>query len=88
MAEAPQVGNTTEKPRAAPSLGIWELAWPAILNNLLHALVGLVGIKIVGALGASAVAAVKIDHQIIAQLSTRRGPKRSPSQPPGIWASA
>jgi putative MATE family efflux protein len=62
--EAPQVVPTTEKPRPAPALGIWELAWPAILNNLLHALVGLVGIKIVGALGASAVAAVTTGNRI------------------------
>ena len=36
--------------------GIMQLAWPAILGNLGYALVGLVDIKIVGSLGASAVA--------------------------------
>jgi putative MATE family efflux protein len=64
VAEASQLVTTTEKPRPAPALGIWELAWPAILNNLLHAMVGLVGIKIVGALGASAVAAVTTGNRI------------------------
>jgi putative MATE family efflux protein len=56
--------TTTQEPRTLPALGIWELAWPAILNNLLHALVGLVGIKIVGALGASAVAAVTTGNRV------------------------
>ena len=32
--------------------------------------------------------AVNTDHQMIAQVMIRRGPKRSPSQPPGICASA
>jgi putative MATE family efflux protein len=64
VAEAPQAVDTTQEPRAAPALGIWELAWPAILNNLLHALVGLVGIKIVGSLGAGAVAAVTTGNRV------------------------
>ena len=34
------------------------------------------------------VAAVKIDHQITMRISTRRGPIRSPSHPPGISKSA
>jgi putative MATE family efflux protein len=44
--------------------GIMQLAWPAILGNLGYALVGLVDIKIVGSLGASAVAAVTTGHRI------------------------
>ena len=44
--------------------GILQLAWPAILGNLGFSLVGLVDIKIVGSLGASAVAAVTTGHRI------------------------
>lgn len=47
-----------------PQLNIWELAWPAILGNLLFAVVGIVSIKIVGELGASAVAAVTTGQRI------------------------
>ena len=36
----------------------------------------------------SAVAAVKVDHQTTIPVSARRGPKRSPTQPPGIWNKA
>src|SRR5215216_2105118 len=36
----------------------------------------------------SAVAEVKILHQVTIQASARRGPKRSPSHPPGNWNSA
>lgn len=49
---------------AKPNLGIWELAWPAILSNLLFAVIGIVSIKIVGTLGAEAVAAVTTGHRI------------------------
>jgi len=38
--------------------GVWELAWPTIVSNLLFSAVGFVDIKIVGSLGASAVAAI------------------------------
>ncbi|MCB1647653.1 MAG: hypothetical protein KDI36_19480, partial [Pseudomonadales bacterium] len=47
-----------------PQLNIWELAWPAILTNLLFSVIGLVSIKIVGSLGASAVAAVTTGNRI------------------------
>ena len=30
------------------SLSIWELAWPAILSNLLFSIIGIASIKIVG----------------------------------------
>lgn len=44
--------------------GIWQLAWPAIAANLLASLVGIVDMKIVGALGAGAVAAVTTGNRI------------------------
>jgi putative MATE family efflux protein len=52
----------TAEPDDTPS--ILQLAWPAILGNLGYSLVGLVDIKIVGSLGASAVAAVTTGHRI------------------------
>ncbi len=48
----------------APQLGVWQLAWPGVLTNLLHAMVGVVDIKIVGSLGPSAVAAVTTGNRI------------------------
>jgi len=47
-----------------PGAGVWTLAWPAIATNLLAATVGLINIKIVGALGAPAVAAVTTGNRI------------------------
>jgi putative MATE family efflux protein len=44
--------------------GIWQLAWPAITANLLASLVGIVDMKIVGALGAPAIAAVTTGNRI------------------------
>ena len=44
--------------------GVWALAWPAIVGNLLNSTVGLVDIKIVGALGAPAVAAVTTGNRL------------------------
>jgi putative MATE family efflux protein len=44
--------------------GIWELAWPAIIGNLLYSTVNLIDTKIVGALGAPAVAALTTGHRI------------------------
>jgi putative MATE family efflux protein len=43
---------------------IWQLAWPAILTNLLQSTVGLVSVIIVGRLGAEAVAATGIGNRI------------------------
>lgn len=40
------------------SLGVWRLAWPTIISNLLYSAAGFLDIKIVGALGPSAVAAL------------------------------
>lgn len=47
-----------------PMPGILRLAWPAVLGNLLMSVVGIVGTKIVGELGAQAVAAVTTGHRI------------------------
>jgi putative MATE family efflux protein len=43
---------------------VWQLAWPVILGNLLYSTVGLVDIKIVGSLGAPAVAAVTTGNRM------------------------
>ena len=43
--------------------GIWQLAWPAIMLNLLHSLVSMVSIKMVASMGADAVAAVGIGNR-------------------------
>ncbi|MCP5058721.1 MAG: MATE family efflux transporter [bacterium] len=56
--EAPKRRNTGTTQR------IWSLAWPAIATNLLHSIVGMVDIKVVGSLGASAVAAVTTGHRV------------------------
>lgn len=59
-AEIPDLGFSG--PKAAP--GVLSLAWPAVVSNLLFATVGLVDTKIVGALGAPAVAAVTTGNRI------------------------
>ncbi len=43
---------------------VWALAWPAIATNLLQSVVALVDVKIVGTLGAEAVAAVSTGQRI------------------------
>ena len=58
MPEDPSTSQRKSRP------GIWELAWPAILSNLLFAVIGIISIKIVGSLGAEAVAAVTTGHRI------------------------
>ncbi|MDZ7827541.1 MAG: MATE family efflux transporter [Gammaproteobacteria bacterium] len=45
-------------------LGIWELAWPSILTNLLFSTIGIVSIKVVATLGPAAAAAVTVGNQI------------------------
>jgi putative MATE family efflux protein len=55
----PSPESTTEQ---AP--GILRLAWPAVLGNLLFSTVAMVDIKIVGSLGAGAVAAVTTGNRI------------------------
>lgn len=43
---------------------ILRLAWPAIVENLLHTMVGIVDTAMVGRLGAAALAAVGLGNQI------------------------
>lgn len=50
--------------RPPPRIGVWALAWPAILGNLLFSTVGFIDLKIVGSLGAPAVAAVTTGNRI------------------------
>lgn len=45
-------------PGGARPLGVWTLAWPTIVSNLLYSAAGFLDVKIVGALGPSAVAAL------------------------------
>jgi putative MATE family efflux protein len=59
--EASEAKAVSEKSRLP---GIVELAWPAVLSNLLFSTVGFVDIKIVGSLGASAVAAATTGNRI------------------------
>lgn len=63
-AEAAILEEAAPARAARPGAGVWTLAWPAIAANLLHASVGLVNIKIVGGLGAPAVAAVTTGQRI------------------------
>jgi putative MATE family efflux protein len=49
----------------APRIGVWQLAWPAVLANLLQSTVGLIDIKAVGSLGAPAVAAATAGHRLL-----------------------
>src|SRR5437667_958542 len=44
--------------------GVWELAWPTIVSNLLFSASGFIDIKIVGSLGAPAVAAITTGTRI------------------------
>ena len=50
--------------------GVWQLAWPSMLSNLLGSLGGIVAMKVVGGLGAGAVAAVTSGNQIFYGLQT------------------
>jgi putative MATE family efflux protein len=44
--------------------GVWTLAWPAVLANLLQSSVGIIDIKVVGSLGAPAVAGATAGHRL------------------------
>jgi putative MATE family efflux protein len=58
-------GPRWRRERTGTTRRIWQLAWPAILTNLLQSTVGLVGVGIVGRrLGAEAVAATGIGNRI------------------------
>ncbi len=51
--------------RTGTTRRVWQLAWPAILTNLLQSTVGLVGVGIVGRqLGSAAVAATGIGNRV------------------------
>lgn len=58
----PEAGEVAVPDRL--QLGIWQLAWPAIVGNLLFSVIGVISIKIVGELGASAVAAVTTGQRL------------------------
>lgn len=62
------IQTLSEVTPTGPSLnqtpGILRLAWPAVVGNLLYSTVSMVDIKIVGSLGASAVAAVTTGNRI------------------------
>jgi putative MATE family efflux protein len=58
MATMESQRETSEPP------GIWQLAFPSILGNLLFSVVGLVQTKVVGELGAQALAAVGAGQRI------------------------
>lgn len=70
--EAPSLGQPdpseaaplVDPARTHPIGGVWQLAWPAIVSNLLFSLVGFIDTKIVGSLGAPAVAAVSTGNRI------------------------
>jgi putative MATE family efflux protein len=65
--DAPAEGEGTVRrgrQRTGTTRRIWQLAWPAILTNLLQSTVGLVGVGIVGRrLGPAAVAATGIGNR-------------------------
>jgi putative MATE family efflux protein len=63
-AEAMLLDEAPPRPSTRPGEGVWRLAWPTITANLLNSSVGFVNIKIVGSLGASAVAAVTTGQRI------------------------
>jgi putative MATE family efflux protein len=54
--------GATASAQARP--GIWQLALPAILGNLLYGIVGLVQTKVVGVLGSEALAAVGAGQRV------------------------
>jgi len=55
---------TTESKPGAPRIGVWQLAWPAVVTNLMQSTVGLIDVKVVGTLGADAVAAATAGHRL------------------------
>lgn len=57
--------SETPKIAVAPArASVWQLAWPSVITNLLQASVGLTDVKVVGSLGASAVAAATTGHRL------------------------
>ncbi|MEM8659878.1 MAG: MATE family efflux transporter, partial [Pseudomonadota bacterium] len=58
------MSSSDASPVSASSHGVWRLAWPTIISNLLFATVGFMHIKVVTGLGTSAVAAVTSGHRV------------------------
>lgn len=57
--------QAAESPKlAVPKPSVWQLAWPSVITNLLQSTVGLTDVKVVGTLGASAVAAATTGHRL------------------------
>ncbi|MFW5737780.1 MAG: MATE family efflux transporter, partial [Spirochaetota bacterium] len=44
---------------------VWRIAWPLIITNILNVLVGVVDLKMVGALGVAEIAAVGTGRQVM-----------------------
>ncbi len=44
---------------------VWRIAWPVIITNVLNVLVGLVDLRMVGALGVTEIAAVGMGRQVM-----------------------
>ncbi len=58
------MSDSTDTPASPINKGVWQLAWPNIVSNLLMTTVGFAHIKIVSELGTPAVAAVTTGHRI------------------------
>ncbi|WP_372783269.1 MATE family efflux transporter [Litorivivens sp.] len=57
-------GIVPKRPTSVSYRQIWELAWPAIITNILFSSVGLAYVKIVSDDGAASIAAVTSGHRI------------------------
>ncbi len=58
------MSSTARDPDRPLALGVWELAWPSILGNLLQSSVSMIGAVAVGSLGAGALAATTAGERI------------------------
>ena len=47
------------------ALSVWTILWPLIITNILNVVVGIVDLKMVGALGVESIAAVGIARQVM-----------------------
>ena len=52
-------------PRRNEIRSVWRIAWPLIITNILNVLVGIVDLKMVGALGVAEIAAVGMGRQVM-----------------------
>ena len=64
------VARTDATAEGQKTLGVWQLAWPSMLSNLLGTLGGLISMKVVGGIGPGAIAAVTSGNQIFFALQT------------------